>query len=478
MNFTKKIISTVIIATLMTNIVSCSAKDEDEVVLTSVRTMEATKNYINKTLSYTVQFQSNISENIISPMVGKVEKAYFEVGDYVNAGDVLFDLDKESLEDQVKQVEQQVKQAEIGVKNAEVAKNSVNGGSFESQVLQLEANLKSLESQLITTKESVKVAESSVENAKDGEQLAKDSYELLEQEYEKNKILFENGLKSQIEMDQIEMQLNGAKAEYSRASTGLLQAESALVQAQEGVKTLEDSIATTKETLQLTKGKITDENLSRASLGLEQAQSGLESAQLQYDIIKKTLDDASVKASISGVVNIKGVKEGEYISNTNLAYQILDKSKVFADVKVTDRVINNVNVGDLVDVEMSSKDGEILKGTVETISPFVDQTNTYTVKISLDNSDESILLGSFAKVTFVIEDNDDSIVVPREVVLKDENNDFVYVVEDGFAVKKVVETGIDNGNSIEVISGISEGDTIISEGQSYLYDGEQINIVE
>ncbi len=477
MKYLNKIIGVAIIATLSLNLVSCSKELDEEVNYTAVKVMEANKDYIDKTLDYTVQFQSNVSENVISPMVAKVEKAYFEVGDYVNAGDVLFDLDKESLEDQLAQIEQQVKQAELGVKNAQIAKNSVNGGTYESQILQAEASLKSLESQLLTAQESLKVAESSLQNAIDGEQLAKSSYDLLQEEYERSTVLFDNGMKSKVEMDQLKIQLDASASDYSRANTGLLQAQSAKVQAEEGIKTLQDSINTTRETLNLTKGKITNENLSRATLGVEQAQSGLESARLQYDIMKKTLEDASVKATVSGVVNMKGVKEGEYISNTTLAYQILDKSKIYADVKVTDRVVNNVQAGDVVDVKISSND-EVLEGVVETVSPFVDQTNTYTVKISLDNADENILLGSFAKVTFVIEDNDDSIVLPREVVLEDENGSYVYVIEDGVSIKKPVITGLDNGESIAVISGLVEDEMVVYEGQSYLYDGEKVNVVE
>ncbi len=478
MKYFKKFVTIALIASLSTAFVSCTAETAKEVDITSVRTIEANTGYIDKTLAYTVQFQSNVSENIISPLVAKVEKAYFEVGDYVKAGDVLFELDKESIEDQLSQVEQQVKLAEIGLKNAEIAQNSVTGGSYESQILQVKTNITSLESQLKTATESLKVAESNYANAQETVNIAQASYDLLQKEHERSSILFENGLKSKVEMDQLDIQLQASKSDLSRANTGLLQAESSKLQAEEGIKNLEQSIATTKESLNLTEGKITNENLSRANLGVEQAKSSLESAKLQYDMVKKNIDDASVTASIDGVVNMKGVKEGEYISNSALAYQILDKSKIYADVKVTDRVVNNAKVGDTVNVEFSSKKGEVLQGVIETVSPFVDQTNTYTVKISLDNSDESILLGSFAKVTFVIEDNDTSITLPRKVVLKDEIGNYVYVLEDNVAVKKPVTTGIDNGETIEIIDGIKVGDVVVSEGQSYLYDGEVVNVVE
>ncbi len=477
MKFLKKTLSAVLIATLAIGTVSCTKETVEEEQITSVRTASATTSPINKSLSYTVQFQSNNVENVITPMVAKVQKTYYEVGDYVEEGAILFELDRESIEDQLSQLEQQIALANIGVENAQITASSVTGGQYETQILQLEANISNLESQITTTEDSVALAETGLENAKSAYELKTASNELLLEEYARQKTLFENGLVSKVEMDQLQMKVDASAVELEGAKASVQQAENGLAQAKAGLNTLKDNLDTTKKSYDLTTGTITSENQNRAGLGVKQAQTSLETAQLQYDIAKKTLDDLTVTAPSSGIINSKGVKEGDYASNQSIAYQIIDKDTVYANVKVTERVINNVAPGDKVEVEFSSLDAPLV-GVVETVSPSVDQTNTYTVKVVLDNTNQDILLGSFAKVNFIIEDSQNSVVLPRSVVLNDEENSFVFIEQDGLAKKVIVETGIDNGEYIEILSGLTVGDKVIVEGQTYVSNDEKIKVVE
>ncbi len=478
MKFMKKTLSAFLIATLAIGTVSCTKETVEEEQVTAVRTASAEVSPISKSLSYTVQFQSNNVENVITPMVAKVEKTYYEVGDYVEEGAVLFELDRESIEDQLAQIEQQVALASIGVENAQIAQSSVTGGQYETQVLQLEANISNLESQITTTQDSVALAETGLENAKSAYELKTASNDLLLEEYARQKTLFENGLVSKVEMDQLQMKVDASAVELDGAKASVQQAENAVAQAKAGLKTLNENLETTKKSYDITTGTITNENQNRAGLGVKQAQTSLETAQLQYDIAKKTLDDLTVTAPSSGVINSKGVKEGDFASNQSIAYQIIDKDTVYANVKVTERVIKNVVPGDKVEVEFSSMKDQTFEGVVETVSPSVDQTNTYTVKIVLDNTNEAILLGSFAKVNFTIEDSTNSIVLPRSIVQNDEENSFVFIEQDGIAKKIIVETGIDNGEYIEILSGLTVGDKVIVEGQTYVSNDEKVKVVE
>ncbi|MFV0440111.1 MAG: efflux RND transporter periplasmic adaptor subunit [Lachnospirales bacterium] len=478
MKFKSKIFTSIIIATLGLATVSCQNGEEvvEEEVYTAVKTDSAKVSQIRKMLSYTTQFQADDSQNVISPMVAKVQNTYFEVGDYVEEGDVLFDLDRESIEDQLSQLSQQVDQARVGVENAELTANSVTGGQYEANILQLESNITSLETNIATTKENIPLLEVALESATETEQLAKESLELTEEEFERSKILFDNGLKSKIEHEQSEMAVESAKNQYTNAQMGLVKAQNDISSLNSNIATLEDNLATARESLSITQNQVVSEGQAQANLGVESARNTLAAAQLQYDIASKALDDTSVKAEVSGVVNMVGVKEGDYATTSSIAYQIMSEDKISASVKVTDRVINNAQVGDVVYVEFDSLD-EAVEGTIETISPSVDQTSTYTVKVVVDN-DEDILLGSFAKVSFVIEEAEDSIVLDRSAVLSDEDIDYVYVDKDGVAVKQEVVLGIDNGDYVQIVDGLSDGDKVIVEGQSYVSDGENINVVE
>jgi hypothetical protein len=84
----------------------------------------------------------------------------------------------------------------------------------------------------------------------------------------------------------------------------------------------------------------------------------------------------------------------------------------------------------------------------------------------------------FAEVYFTKERNDNAIVIPRSAVINSTDEDYVYIIEDGETAKKVVvTTGIDNGDEIEIVSGLSLNQRVVTKGQTYLKEGDVVNDV-
>jgi len=83
----------------------------------------------------------------------------------------------------------------------------------------------------------------------------------------------------------------------------------------------------------------------------------------------------------------------------------------------------------------------------------------------------------FAEVKIVTKYNESAIIVPSDAVLVKNGNEIVYTVIDNLAVEHVVQTGIDNGQDIEILTGISEGDVVIITGQHYVTDGSKIKVI-
>ena len=118
-----------------------------------------------------------------------------------------------------------------------------------------------------------------------------------------------------------------------------------------------------------------------------------------------------------------------------------------------------------------------LEGTVSTISPAAGQTGMYTVKVELDNADGIIKAGMMAEVNFTAEKAEDTIVLPRNAVITKEDETYVYVVKGGTAKKVMVELGIEAADTIEITKGLKDGDNVITKGQTYISDGEEVNVV-
>ncbi len=151
-------------------------------------------------------------------------------------------------------------------------------------------------------------------------------------------------------------------------------------------------------------------------------------------------------------------------------------SKVKIDVAVTQQVINTLSVGQQVDVVLSAISQEPFKATITTINPVANVQGTYDVQVELNNSDGVLKVGMLAEVSFTKESAENTIVLPRSCVIEKDNEIYVYIEENGKAKKVLVTTGIDTGENIQITSGLEEGMNVVTRGQTYLNDGDAVQI--
>ena len=209
----------------------------------------------------------------------------------------------------------------------------------------------------------------------------------------------------------------------------------------------------------------------------EAAEASLASVQVQLDTLKKNISDCAVTSPLTGVVTQRNVEIGGFASSASPAYVVMDLSTIKVEVGVSEQVLNTINIGDKVDVTMTAVSDLPLEGTVSTVSPAAGQTGMYTVKIELPNADGIIKAGMMAEVNFTAERAEDTIVLPRNAVITKEDETYVYIVKDGVAKKIMVELGIEAADTIEITKGLKDGDDVVTKGQTYISDGEEVNVV-
>jgi RND family efflux transporter MFP subunit len=123
---------------------------------------------------------------------------------------------------------------------------------------------------------------------------------------------------------------------------------------------------------------------------------------------------------------------------------------------------------------------EPFKGAIRSVipSPSSGQT-TYPVTIDLNKQDERFKSGMFTEITMVTGVAENVVTVPSEAVIIRNGTEIVAVIGAGDKVEiNEVETGLDNGESVEIISGVSPGDRVVYEGQHYLDADSKIKILE
>lgn len=457
------------IAMLSMILSGCGKKDDSQTAMmveeeaTPVEVVEAGNSTIKKELVYAGQVKPNKTVQVTSKLSGQVKQVFFDLGDSVTAGDTLFTLDEKDIKDQIRQLEAQLKISNASVASAQTGLAQVNGGQTETQKLQLQTAIEN-------SKISLDNAKIQLDNAEIGVNNAKDSLADIEKKYNDTKQLYEAGVATKSDFDAVELG-------YTQAQNGYNQAKNTYDQALNSYSQAETAHNQAQENYDIFVNKTTSDSEQVAKNSVNTAVASKEATATQLQIAKETLSDTSVRSPITGIITNKNINESNMVSAQSAPFTIVDMSIVTVDVSVSERLINLINVGDSVNVLIPTISDKYLTGTIKNMSPAADSTSTFPVKIEINNSAGTIKPGMFAEVHFVESQSNNTIVVPRNTILDEESGKFVYLIKDNTAIKTKVETGIDNGEEIEIISGVTLGDNIVVKGQDYVEDNDKVKIV-
>ena len=189
-------------------------------------------------------------------------------------------------------------------------------------------------------------------------------------------------------------------------------------------------------------------------------------------------EDMIVRSPISGVVGQKLVKVGEQVTSQlaiiNPVFVIykVDTMKIYANVP--EKYYSAVSAGAPAYISLDAFPDKVFKGYVHNVRPVLDPiSRTAQIEIRLANPGNVIKPGMFANVDVVLKSRSNVLIIPFDSVLGD-GEQFVYVDDKGRAKKKTVKTGIQQDNDVEVVSGLSSLDKVITVGQRVVRDGYKV----
>ena len=113
------------------------------------------------------------------------------------------------------------------------------------------------------------------------------------------------------------------------------------------------------------------------------------------------------------------------------------------------------------------------KANLSTVDPV---SRTGKVEVLVPNKDKMLMSGMFANINFVVETHENVPVVSRDSLLKYDGKFYVYVIEDGKAVRRPVRTGITQDTTVEILAGLKSGETIISKGIEFIREGSRVSV--
>lgn len=519
----KRLIAMGIIMTLSMSTVACGKKEEKtEISKVAVEVENPTTGELTNDTTYigTVEPQQQV---YVTPKVsGTVTAAYFEVGDTVKEGDVLFKIDDEAAQLQMKSAEASYSQAEAGVTAATSGSRDLQNYQTEEQIRQLKEKLSDADDsiddmeddldklreqkgtaskQVTTTQATVdqltealgvqKNALTDAQKAYDDAQTAlttasetktdEDGNEIVPDETalkslkdavdstKKNLELAqskENELTSQLAI--AKQGLSTAQAALNSIESGKTQLKSGIEQLKDGKDTIQDNLNTAEQTYSITQNEVYPETDATYAAQLQAASVGVDSAKMQLDFY-------TVKAPISGVVEAANVKKEDMAAAGNPAYIISNKDSMTVTFNVTEKAKNTMNVGDHVTVE---RNGETFDGTITEIGTMAgQQTKLFQVKATIPGAGDKLPNGVSVKVSATTEKEDGSTLVPFDALYFSGGDAYVYCVVDNKLVRTSVTVGLMDDDHAIIEDGLDADSLVVSNWSSKLRNGADAEIV-
>jgi len=203
----------------------------------------------------------------------------------------------------------------------------------------------------------------------------------------------------------------------------------------------------------------------------EAAATAIEASELNLEAAMDALEDAVVKSPIGGVVTAVQVKEGDTLTSMNFsnpAFHVIDPTNLEMTGLIDEMDIASVSMGQKAIVTMDALPGVEVEGTVTYISESAmieAGVVMYETTVTLTNPSADVKDGMSATADIVMEEKDNVLVVPISAVMRGEaGEDIVYLVNaDGETSERAVTTGMRSGRMVEILTGLSEGDTVALE---------------
>ena len=210
----------------------------------------------------------------------------------------------------------------------------------------------------------------------------------------------------------------------------------------------------------------------------DQALTELNTSIADIKLIEAQIAKSQIRAPFDGVVGLRYVSEGSYISPQNVIATLsnLDPAKI--EFSIPSKYSTNVGVGD--DITFSTEGiGQNFSGKIYAIEPKIDPaTRTMKLRAISPNPDNRLLPGQYTRVDVILNSTDSALMVPSEAVIPTFEGHSVFVHSGGKAEKRNVEIGIRTRREVEIKEGLAYRDTVITSGLLQIKDGSKVTLKE
>lgn len=207
------------------------------------------------------------------------------------------------------------------------------------------------------------------------------------------------------------------------------------------------------------------------------AQTALaQSARAQAEQARASIGDRVLRAPFSGYVSLRNISRGAIVQAGAEVATISDLSRIKLDFTVPETMLTSVREGQSIEAKAAAYPDQSFAGRVESIDPVINpQTRAATVRAIMPNPGRKLMPGMLLTVSIVSAARQ-SLAVPELAIVGEGERSFVFVVENGVAKRVPVETGVRDGQKIEIRSGLRPGQQVVTEGVVKISDGQKVKL--
>ena len=235
----------------------------------------------------------------------------------------------------------------------------------------------------------------------------------------------------------------------------------------------------------LKSGGITDKDLKGAQLAERDAhaQTALSRAQLEQsraalETTRKRLRDTRIHAPASGQIQARFVNPGAYVEGPTALFTLVDNRRLELESPVSSADLGPLRNGQKVTFSVNRFPSETFEGQVLEVAPAMDaQSRSAKVRIQVDNRTGRLKTGLFAQGNVITGVNAQAVVIPTAAAYRDDRSvkdSYVFVVEQGKAVRRAIRIGRDRDGRLEVVEGLRAGDLLVAQQSIELAPGVRV----
>ncbi|MDR3187101.1 MAG: efflux RND transporter periplasmic adaptor subunit [Holosporaceae bacterium] len=228
--------------------------------------------------------------------------------------------------------------------------------------------------------------------------------------------------------------------------------------------------------------KLTDKGIA-ARIQRDTKRAEMDMAAARVNSYKTTLEKHKILAPFGGLIGLREISRGQFVAPGAELIKVVDCHPLKVDFKIAEVDIGNIYVNQKIKVLVGGDKTQEYSATIIAIDPESDKiSHSFDVRAILDVSEDiaiesqALKPGRFISVQIALDAEQKGILIPESAMEKVGEEDMVYRVSEGIAVRTLVTPGMRLDGNVEIITGLNEGDIVITSGQGNVLDGREVSI--